>query len=209
VTIPLSTGIVAVGRDLPKAVIVASVLAWLLLPAATLAQPKNGETVAPDRQALILTRALAYDGNLKSRAGGELVIAVVSKGGNTSSDQTAEGLQKALKALGPIKVQGLPLKSIRLVYSNSSTLSSTVDKDGIDAVYICPGLEGELGAILEVTKEHHVLSMGSREDHVVKGASLGVFVVEGKPTIYVNLTASKAEGTAFGSDLLRVAKVVH
>jgi len=25
----------------------------------------------------------------------------------------------------------------------------------------------------------------------------------------VNLTASKAEGTAFGSDLLRVAKVIH
>jgi hypothetical protein len=25
----------------------------------------------------------------------------------------------------------------------------------------------------------------------------------------VNLTASKAEGTAFGSDLLRVAKVLH
>jgi hypothetical protein len=36
-----------------------------------------------------------------------------------------------------------------------------------------------------------------------------VFAVEGKPTIVVNLAASKAEGASFGSDLLRLAKVIR
>jgi hypothetical protein len=195
---------------LSKALVTAATLiAWLLLSGAVSAPSKASEGVAPDRQALILTRALAYDGNLKARAGSELVVAVVAKGSATASDQTAESLQKALKALGPIKVQGLPLRSVRVGYANAAGLSTAIENQGIDAIYVCPGLESELGAIHEVTKDHKVLSMGSREDHVTKGASLGVFLVDGKPTIYVNLTASKAEGTAFGSDLLRVAKVIH
>jgi hypothetical protein len=193
---------------LSKTVTATTLIAWLLL-SDVFAQPKASEVVAPDRQALILTRALAYDGNLKARAGSELVVAVLAKGAATAADQTAESLSKALKALGPIKVQGLPLRSLRLGYTNPASLSTAVENQGIDAIYLCPGLEAELGPILEVTKEHKVLSMGSREDHVTKGASLGVFLVDGKPTIYVNLTASKAEGTAFGSDLLRVAKVIH
>ena len=34
------------------------------------------------------------------------------------------------------------------------------------------------------------------------------FQVDGKPTIVVNLPAAKAEGSAFSSDLLRLAKVI-
>jgi YfiR/HmsC-like len=194
---------------LSKTVTAATLIAWLFLSDAIFAPAKASEIVAPDRQALILTRALAYDGNLKARAGSELVVAVLAKGAASAADPTAEGLTKALKALGPIKVQGLPLRALRLGFTNAASLSTAIENQGIDAIYLCPGLEAELGPILEVTKEHKVLSMGSREDHVVKGASLGVFLVDGKPTIYVNLTASKAEGTAFGSDLLRVAKVLH
>src|SRR5262249_34552730 len=152
------------------------------------AEPKSGDGVAPDRQALILTRALAYDGNLKGRAGSELVVAVLAKGGNSLSDQSAETFLRAMKALGPINVQGLTLRSIRVGYTNGNNLNSTVENQGVDALYVCPGLEAELGSILEVTKERRVLSMGSREEHVVRGASLGVFLVDGEPTIYVNLT---------------------
>jgi hypothetical protein len=190
------------------AIVVCAIACWLFTPREILADSK-GEAVAPDRQALILTRALAYDGNLKARAGSELVIGVLAKNGNGSADQAADALSKAIKALGPIKVQGLPLRSVRITYSNAANLASGIDNQGVDALYVCPGLEAELGTILDVTKEHHVLSIGSREDHVSRGASLGVFVVDGKPTIYVNLTASKNEGAAFGSDLLRVAKVIH
>ena len=41
-----------------------------------------------------------------------------------------------------------------------------------------------------------------------KGASVGVFLVEGKATLFVNLPSSKLEGVDFGSDLLRLAKVI-
>jgi hypothetical protein len=186
-----------------------SVLAALAL-LVTSAGPATGQPdLPPERQVPILTRALAYDENLRSRAGDELVVAILAKAGSKASEQTAEAVGKAFSGLAGIKVQGLPLRSARVNFSNAANLAGAVQKDGIDVIYICPGLDNELAGILEVARTNHVLSMGSREEYINKGASLGVFLISSKPTICVNLAASKAEGAAFGSDLLRLAKVIR
>jgi hypothetical protein len=182
-------------------------LGWLALAGGPLAA--DSEDLPPERQVPILTRALAYDENLRERAGDELVVAIVAKAGSKASEQGAEAVSKAFSGLAGIKVQGLPLKSTRLTFTSAAALATAIQNQGVDVLYICPGLESDLPGILEVTKKAHVLSMGSREDHINKGVSLGVFLIAAKPTICVNLAASKAEGAAFGSDLLRLAKVVR
>jgi len=158
---------------------------------------------------LILTRALAYDGNLKNRAGPELVIAVLGKAGNGASEQAAEAMTKAFKALGSVKVQGLPLKATRIAYAGPSSLTNAIDAQGIDVLYVSSGLDGDLATLLEVARDKQVITMGGKEEYISKGASLGVFTIDAKPTIFVNLTSSKREGAAFGSDLLRLAKVIR
>jgi hypothetical protein len=164
--------------------------------------------VPVDRQALILTRALAYDSNLKGRAGAEIIVGVLAKGGNVASDQIADAVTQAFGALGTVKVQGLPIKGTKVTFTSFSALITAIKGQSLDALYICPGLENELAGLLEVTRQQKVLSMGGREDHVTKGASVGVFVVDAKPTIYINLPSAKSEGADFGSDLLRLAKVI-
>jgi hypothetical protein len=88
-------------------------------------------------------------------------------------------------------------------------MESAISGQGIDAIYICTGLEGDLGAIRELSRAQHVLTIGTKESDVSSGLSLGVFVVDGKATITVNLPASRDEGAAFSSELLRLAHVVH
>ncbi len=194
----------------PRARSLLAVAVAVLAVARLLARPARAEDeLPPERQVPILTRALAYDENLRNRAGDELVVAIMAKTGSKSSEQAAEAIGRAFSGLAGIKVQGLPLKSTRIGYTNAANLTTAIGKEGIDVLYVAPGLEAELAAILEVTKKLHVLSLGGREEHVTKGASLGVFLVSGKPTICVNLAASKAEGAAFGSDLLRLAKVIR
>ena len=61
---------------------------------------------------------------------------------------------------------------------------------------------------MELTRKRHVITVGSREDYVKRGVSLGVFLASGRPTIMVNLSASRSEGAAFSSDLLRLATVI-
>jgi hypothetical protein len=165
--------------------------------------------IPPDRQALILTRALSYDDNLKSRAGDSVVVAVLYKSGNPASESMADVTLRAFKALEGIKVQNLPFHAVKLAFGNKDALHSAISSQGIDALYVCAGLDGDAAGIRDVSHHDHVLTIGSREDFVDHGMSLGVFTVDGKPTITVNLAASREEGAAFSSELLRLAHVIR
>jgi hypothetical protein len=184
---------------------VLTLLASLVSPVA--AAPADEVPVA--RQVLILTRALAYDGNLKNRAGADLLIAVLGKPGNAASDELASTMGKAFRGLGNVKVQGLAVRATQLSFKDAAGLAAAIESQGIDALYVCPGLDAELTGIFEATRRLKVVTMASRQDYVQRGLSLGVFAIDGKPTIVVNLAASKQEGAAFGSDLLRLAKVIR
>ena len=80
---------------------------------------------------------------------------------------------------------------------------------GVDTVYVCSGLDGSLADIKAVTRNRKVLTMASQEGHLQAGLSLGVFEINGRNTIIVNLEANREEGVAFGPELLRLATVVR
>jgi hypothetical protein len=168
----------------------------------------SAQDVPPERQVLILTRALAYDDEIKNRAGDDVLIGVVSKVGNAASDAMAGAMLKAFRGIGGVKVQGLSLKFTQLAFTSGPALQAAAASQNVDVMYVCAGLEADLPAIIEVTRKRRTISIGSREEHVQRGLAIGVFQVDGKPTIVVNLPAAKAEGSAFSSDLLRLAKVI-
>jgi hypothetical protein len=167
----------------------------------------RAEQVAPEKQAVIIARALAYDDHLRSRAGDSLVLAVLFKPG--SGEAAADAMVHAFKPLEGVKVQSLPIKIIKLAVTGKDALHAAVTSQGIDALYVCPGLEAEQAAIREESRRAHVLTIASKEEQLTAGLSLGVFVFEGKTTITVNLPASREEGAAFSSELLHLARVIR
>ena len=167
------------------------------------------EEVPPSRQVVILLRALAYDGNLKSRAGATIDVAVLFKKGHARSEQMAATMAKAFGALSTTQVAGLPITVSRIGYGGTEALGKTISGAGIDLVYVCEGLEGDLGAISDATHRNRALTVGSRQEHVHGGLSLGVFQSDEKVTILLNLQASRQEGAAFAPDLLRLASVIR
>jgi hypothetical protein len=186
------------------------IAAWLALGLGlALAPTARADDVPADRQALILARALAYDNNLRSRAGDALVVAVVFRRGNAASEAVATPIMQGFRALEGVKVQDLPFHVAQVPYASPATLKSAIDAQGIDVLYICPGLETEIAAIKDLSHHAHVLTIGAREDYVRNGLSLGVFVVDGKNTITVNLAATRDEGAAFAADLLRIGRVIR
>jgi hypothetical protein len=185
-------------------------IGWALVVIACLwPRVSRADQVAPDKQAVILARALAYDDNLRGRAGDSLVIAIVFKPGAGASESAADGMVRAFKALEGVKVQNLPMRVVKLPYGGKDALHVAVAGQGIDAFYVCPGLEGDQGGIREESRRDHVLTIASREEQLMAGLSLGVFLFDGKTTITVNLPSSKEEGAAFSSELLRLARVIR
>jgi len=192
-------------------------LCWFVLPVlaegwslpALAGETPAEEEVAPSRQAVIILRALAYDGNLKSRAHGSIDIGVIYKKGHERSELMAATMTKAFGALASTQVSGLPIAVSRLAFVGAEALGKSVSDGGIDMLYVCDGLGAELGTITEVTRRTKVLSVGSERQQVHQGLSLGVFQAEGRTTIVLNLPSSRQEGVAFAADLLRLAAVIR
>jgi hypothetical protein len=161
------------------------------------------------KQAIFLARVIAYDANLKARAGPAVNIAILAKKGDAESERAAEAVMNAFVPLEAATVLGLPVKVVRLGFTGREALDKSIRDGGIDTLYVCGGLDAQLADIRAVARSRKVLTMASQEMHLKQGLSLGVFLVDGKNTIMVNLEASREEGVAFGPELLRLATVVR
>lgn len=177
--------------------------------AAASPDPARDEPVPAVRQALILMRSLAYDENLSGRARGSVDLRVLYRRGHPASEQMAARMAHAFATLATASVAGLPIGVTSLAYAGAEPLRKTVETEGIDAFYVCEGLDGEIPAIARIARKSKVITLGSSTEQVHAGLSLGVLHSEGKPVILLNLPASRREGVLFTADLLRLAKVLR
>jgi hypothetical protein len=187
--------------------------AWWLLTAGLGLGAVGGaaaqEMTIDHRQVATLMRALAYDQRLVARAGADIHVGVLSKAAAPASGRASDAITLAFQSVNGASVQGLPVRTSQVAFTDVDVLATAIERRSIDVLYICPGLEAEVPAIVELTRKRHVLSIGSREEHVTRGAALGVFTVEGSPTVFVNLEGSRKEGVLFAGAMLRLARVIR
>ncbi|HEY1099866.1 MAG TPA: YfiR/HmsC family protein [Myxococcota bacterium] len=176
----------------------------LVVPNVTTAQA----SVPSDRQAAILARALAYDRELKTRAGATVDIAVVAPATDVSAQQRAHQQAAGFVALGDLKIAGLPLRVHELPLTTVDALAATMKQKGVDAVFVVGLNTDQLKALLAECARLKAVSMGGSRALVDIGVALGVEAVGDKPTIFVNIPAADSEGASFAANLLRVAVVV-
>jgi hypothetical protein len=183
--------------------------AGLLLAALLPCRRIFSAELPPGKQAIFLARVIAYDANLRERAGPAVNIGVLAKKGDKESERGAELLAKAFTSLEAATVQGLPMRVSRIYFGGRELLERAVREGGIDTLYVCGGLDASLSEIKAVARARKVLTMGSQEAQLKAGLALGVFEIDGKNTILVNLEASREEGVAFAPELLRLATIVR
>ncbi len=169
----------------------------------------TGELLVRARQVKTIARALAYDENLTSRAGGTVVLAVLYKAGNPVSEKEAAESFTLFAKLESYSILGLPFRSVKLAFTDARRLEDAVGGQGIVALYVCPGMEDQIANIKRISRKRKVRTIASREEQVMDGLALGVFSTAGRLVVEVNLPASREEGARFGSDLLRLAKVIQ
>ena len=183
-----------------------SILA-LLLAASTAgaAAPALAEGLPAEREALILTRAVAYDRALPKRAGDKIVLAVLHDPDRTPSDESRAALA-AFRKLQGVRVAGLPFEVVEI--AGTAEIDADLRRLDVDLVYVCSGVK-DLPAVKRATQARKIVSIGALRSQVEAGLSLGVTARKGQPQLVVNLAASRAEGAEFGSGMLRLADVIR
>lgn len=162
-----------------------------------------------ERHATILVKALSYDEKFVERAGKEVVVAILYRAAEAGAADEAEAWRQAFAKLASLRFLGLPFRTLRLPLASPEQLAKGIAQEGVDALFVLGSSKEELGGIQKVARQQKVLTMASREEQVSAGLSLGVFVIDGKTSLLINMTASREEGAVFSSEILKLAKVIR
>jgi uncharacterized protein DUF4154 len=168
------------------------------------------DSVPTKSQALLLLRILAYDHNLGSRADGKTVtILIVSKAGNSDSDDVANELAGVIREIAKSTTLANNTIQIARLAFNEKTFDADVSRYKAAALYLAPGLGDGVGTIVATTQSRKLLSFTGTSDWVGLGVSVGFALDDGRPEILVNLPASRREGADLDAALLKAAKIVR
>jgi hypothetical protein len=164
--------------------------------------------VPPDRQGILILRSLAYDRNLKARAGAVVNILVLFRGGNQPSESTKTDMVGAFEELArSVTVLDRPVKVSAQPFSDGASFEEKLRAVQASVIYVCTGLDDSLAAISEVTRRRSALSVAANEAYLAGGLSIAIVARGSKSTIALNLAASKAEGCEWDPMFLRLAEI--
>jgi hypothetical protein len=133
---------------------------------------------------------------------------VLAKAGNSDSDDAAAEIAAALKDIAKTTtIANNAIQVVRMTYSDK-TFDGDVSRAKAAALYVSSGLGDVLGAITSTTQSRKLLTFSGNQDYVASGVSIGFALDDGKPTILVNIPASRSEGADLDVALLKVARIV-
>jgi hypothetical protein len=115
---------------------------------------------------------------------------------------------QGFRDLEKVTLAGLPFRAMEVPFTSAASLEN-LPAAGVDALFLCSGLETSLSAITSYSRRAKLLTLSSTPGYVEGGVSLGAVMEGGKPRLLVNLAASKLEGAQFSSDMMKLAKVIR
>jgi hypothetical protein len=183
-----------------------SVLATLL----SFPSPAGASDLPVTDQAVFLLRVLAYDRNLKMRTPEAATILLAYQAGNAPSEAAKNELTGEINRLAKDwRVADLSIRVTPIAYTSLDDLDASLGRTKASALFVCPGLDSSVAIISTVTRRRSVLTFTGVESWARQSLAIGLVARGEKPTVVINLAASKAEGADLDPALLRIAEVMR
>lgn len=149
----------------------------------------------------------AYDRTLHQRAGGKVVIAIVTNPADPDSLRAGSQLQAAFDGVDTIS--GLPHEEFVLAYKSAPLLAEACVQRNVSIVFLSTGLDRVILPIVQALESTRVLTIAGSLPYVSNGVVLGFDLVSGRPKLVINLTSARKQGLEFRAELLRLARVIE
>ena len=190
-----------------RACLIIGVLMVLLAGGSAHAQ----EMAAPAGiQVPLLFKILTFDRRTGARPPGQvIVIAVVFQSGYRASLVAKNQVVDALEAMEHSTISGHPVRWVVVELKEREQLRLALIHERTDVVYVTPLRGVELDPLVRAARAGGMTTFTGVPLYVEQGLALSVGIVRDRPQIIVNLPATRAEGSDFTSQLLRVCKVIE
>lgn len=184
--------------------ILAALLAFTALPARAQSMALPAELQVP-----LILKILTYDRQLETKGRKELAIGIVFDPADGASSKAAEQVSDTLYKFTGKTVKKLPLKYYLVEFTGPADLQATIQKRGINVLYLCPGISRSLESVLKISHAQGITTATGVPDYVRRGVAVGIGVFQDKPQILINLPSSRSEGSEFDASLLQIATVLR
>jgi hypothetical protein len=170
----------------------------------------QGMAAPAEIQVPLLFKILTFDRRLGTRPAGDvLVIAVVFQTEYRASLVARNQIVDALKAMEDSTISGHPVRWVAVEWQDAEQIRLALIHERADVVYVTPLRGVELDPLVRAARAGGMTTFTGVPLYVEQGLALSVGIVRDRPQIIVNLPATRAEGSDFTSQLLRVCKVIQ
>lgn len=181
----------------------AGVLIALLALGAAAPPPQDAALSVRDQMPLFM-KVLSFERGLAEHDGAIAVALVYQRRVRASvlvRDEVVEVMQG-------LTFGGRAIRVVPVALDDERDLAARLADEGVQAVYVAPLRATDLEVITRATRARQVVTLSGVPDYVAGGLSVGASLRGGRPQILVNLSAARAEGAQFHSQLLKLAQMV-
>ena len=186
----------------------------VLVLLAVMLSPLYQTVVTPQEMSLpvglqvqFLFKILSFDRSQEVRLRKGVTVGVLHQSLVRSSYLAAEEFENAVTG-SPASFPG-SVEVVRVEMGPEADLMRQLNALKVDVLYVAPMRSVEIRSVAEACRAQGILSFTGVEAYVREGVAVGVSRQGGKPVVLVNLTASRAAGSEFSSQLLRIAEVIE
>lgn len=158
----------------------------------------------------LFLKILSYDRHLEEQAPEEIVIGVVYQDRFRESRSAKDEFMGVAQSLPiPNEINGIPVRCVPIKIENAEDLAQAMQRQHAHVLYVTPLRAIELSAISSISQAQGATTLTGVPEYVQAGLAVGIDLKKDrKPSILINLAASKAEGAQFSAQLLKLVKVI-
>lgn len=187
---------------------IAGTTTLVLLAAATAARAQD-PPVPSDLQYTLLAKVLTYDRNLRSRAGDELVIAVVYQESFPASNAAMKAFEDAYAGSRFHAIDVMPIRIVSIALRDLDRLEKQLREKQADVVYLAPLRAVAPEAVAHAATRAGALTVTGVPEYVSQGAAVGFGLEAGRPKVLIDAVLAREQGADFSSRLLAMAELVR
>jgi hypothetical protein len=176
--------------------------ALLVILLATVARPARAETspIPAAVQLLLFGKIWMFDRSVANND--HLVVAVLYQSTLRSSAEAKDQLIEAVRA------GGLKIRCIPVALDDVGNVARELQRVNADVFYVTEMRGISIPDIARISRARHIKTITAVEEYVEAGVAIGLRVRNDKPSIVVNLSAAKAEGSDLTAQLLRLSTII-
>jgi hypothetical protein len=196
-------------RLLTKLIWLLVILVWPVLSSSQQKLETGPMSVPEELQVSIFLKILTYDRSLGERVKDTIRIGVLYFPEDAQSKKNKEAILESLKLNKDKTINGIPFNFMEFEFGSDKRLEEMCQEKRINVFYVTSNGSDIIKRISSITQAKKILTITGRVDYVNHGISVGLTVKEEKPQVVINLPSTKAEGSDFSANLLRLWKVIN